>query len=199
MLKQRVNKYISSEQIGGSKELKVEDLEIIFNYLFSVSENTRLISGGLEPVYLPVSETGNINKIISTRDYFSSALHEISHWCVAGGERRKLIDYGYWYAPDGRSEEQQRLFERAEVKPQALEWLFTKAVGGKFRLSVDNVNQPELGASDEFRQSVYEQAINYLEHGLNERAQTFLDALLNHFQNAKSALKVEDFTLAELN
>ncbi|MFT6909180.1 MAG: elongation factor P hydroxylase, partial [Oleiphilaceae bacterium] len=88
-LKQTVNKYVLFEQSEVSKELKVEVLEIIFNRIFSVNENTLLISGGDEPIYLPVSEIENVNKIISTRDYFSSALHEVSHWCLAGVERRK--------------------------------------------------------------------------------------------------------------
>lgn len=177
---------------------KVETLEQVFNHLFSISENTLLISGGDEPIYLPSSETGSVNKIISTKDYFSSALHEISHWCVAGLERRKLVDYGYWYEPDGRTEEQQRLFEKVEIKPQALEWLFTRAVGQKFRLSIDNVNQPEISASDEFRQNVYLQAVNYLNQGLPERAQLFLNALLNYFQPRKEFLKSEDFKLGQL-
>ncbi len=35
-------------------------------------------------------------------DFFASALHEISHWCVAGKARREQVDFGYWYCPDGR-------------------------------------------------------------------------------------------------
>jgi elongation factor P hydroxylase len=198
-LKQKVNKYVLFEQSGVSEELKVDVLEIIFNRIFSVSENTLLISGGEEPIYLPVSEIENVNKIISTRDYFSSALHEVSHWCLAGVERRKLVDYGYWYEPDGRTLEQQRLFEQAEIKPQALEWLFTLAAGGKFRLSVDNVNQAEMRASNEFGLNVYDQALRYLELGLPERAQQFLDALLSHFQPATSSSKVDNFMLELLN
>jgi elongation factor P hydroxylase len=198
-LKQKVNKYVLFEQSGVSEELKVDVLEIIFNRIFSVSENTLLISGGEEPIYLPVSEIENVNKIISTRDYFSSALHEVSHWCLAGVERRKLVDYGYWYEPDGRTLEQQRLFEQAEIKPQALEWLFTLAAGGKFRLSVDNVNQAEMRASNEFGLNVYDQALRYLELGFPERAQQFLDALLSHFQPATSSSKVDNFMLELLN
>jgi release factor glutamine methyltransferase len=38
---------------------------------------------------------------------------------VAGKERRKLEDFGYWYEPDGRSEERQRDFEKVEVKPRS--------------------------------------------------------------------------------
>jgi elongation factor P hydroxylase len=194
-LKQTVNKYVLFEQSEVSKELKVEVLEIIFNRIFSVNENTLLISGGDEPIYLPVSEIETVNKIISTQDFFSSALHEVSHWCVAGVERRKLVDYGYWYEPDGRTLEQQRLFEQAEIKPQALEWLFTVATGGRFRLSVDNISQPEMRASDEFGRKVYDQVLNYLEYGLPDRAQQFFDALLSYFQPAKLSLNINDFTL----
>jgi hypothetical protein len=178
--------------------VKVEVLEQIFNQLFSMSENTVLISGGDEPIYLPISDTGTVNKIVSTKDYFSSALHEISHWCVAGSERRKLVDYGYWYEPDGRTEEQQRLFEKVEIKPQALEWLFTVAANQKFRLSVDNVNQPEMQASDDFCQNVYAQTLNYLDTGLPDRAQLFLNAVLNRFQPTVNSLSREDFKIEYL-
>ncbi len=71
--------------------------------------------------------------------FFNSALHEISHWSIAGDKRRLLPDLGYWYAPDGRTAEQQALFEQVEIKPQAIEWLFATAFGRKFRVSLDNL------------------------------------------------------------
>src|SRR3546814_2809228 len=49
----------------------------------------------------------------------------VAHWCLAGAARRRQDDYGYWYAADGRDLEQQHLFEQVEVKPQALELLFS--------------------------------------------------------------------------
>lgn len=58
---------------------------------------------------------------------------------IAGEQRRLLPDLGYWYAPDGRTAEQQALFEQVEIKPQAIEWLFSKAFGRKFRVSLDNL------------------------------------------------------------
>lgn len=180
------------------QEPTVENIEALFNKLFKKTENTLLISGGEEPVYLPASKTGDYNKIVSTKDYYSSALHEVSHWCLAGSERRKLIDYGYWYEPDGRTEEQQGLFEKVEIKPQALEWIFTKACNQKFRLSVDNVNQPDIKASNEFQYNVYVQVMTYLQEGVPERAKRFLDALLNFFKPSNSFLKSTDFQLVDL-
>lgn len=44
-----------------------------------------------------------------------------------GEKRRQLVDFGYWYAPDGRSAEQQELFQAVEVKPQAMEWILSPA------------------------------------------------------------------------
>lgn len=173
-------------------------LEKLFNGLFESTENTKLTSGGEEPVYIPAQQQNEHHTIVSTKDYFSSALHEVSHWCVAGARRRKLLDYGYWYEPDGRSEEQQRLFEQVEVKPQALEWIFTQASGNTFRLSVDNVNQPEVKASEGFRKNVHAQVVSYLTYGLPERAKLFLDALLNHFQPMRPYLTHEDFSLEML-
>lgn len=179
-------------------EHKVESLETIFNKLFESTENTLLVSGGEEPIYLPASETGNANKIISTQDYFASALHEVSHWCVAGLERRKLIDYGYWYEPDGRTEDQQRLFEQVEIKPQALEWIFTKATAHKFRLSLDNVNRPDIKPSEDFRINVYTQVVKYLQQGLPERANTFLNSLLDFYQPTAPAFNIVNFQLKDL-
>ena len=66
-------------------------------------------------------------------------MHEISHWTIAGAKRRLLPDLGYWYAPDGRTKEQQDLFEQVEIKPQAIEWLFAQSFGRKFRVSLDNL------------------------------------------------------------
>jgi len=170
----------------------------MFNGLFIESEGTELITGADEPIYLPRSETGGLNQIISTRDYFSSVLHEVSHWCIAGRERRKLVDFGYWYVPDGRSEAQQLAFERVEVKPQALEWLFTEACGLTFRLSVDNTAQPELGASEEFRHSVVSQAHCYLADGIPSNALTFIRLLLEYYRPNCLELDKKAFTLSRL-
>ena len=179
--------------------LEVARLESIFNDLFKCSEATILRSGAEEPLYFPASETGGLHTIFSTRDYVSSALHEISHWCIAGEARRQLVDYGYWYEPDGRTAEQQHQFERVEVKPQALEWLFTEACAQVFRLSVDNINQPDVRASAAFRNSVHAQALFYLERGLPDRAERFLQALLVNFRSDKPVLEKSAFQLSLLN
>lgn len=171
----------------------------IFNNLFEQSLNTILVQGGKEPIYLPSSETGNNHQIIFTLDYFSSALHEISHWCVAGDARRELIDFGYWYEPDGRTEHQQRLFEEVEVKPQALEWIFSRATNQTFRLSVDNINQPEMKASDTFKEHVYKQVKYYLINGLPERAKILTQSLLQHFRGGCIELSLSEFSRQDLN
>lgn len=176
----------------------VNILEGIFNSLFAESENTVLKSGGVEPVYLPASETGGFHQVISTRDYFASALHEVSHWCIAGKKRRQCIDYGYWYEPDGRSAVQQKEFERVEVKPQALEWIFSAACAHPFRLSVDNLEQADAGASDIFKAAVVQQAHIYLTKGLPHRANLFFEALLSHFAADKLKLDVTTFSVEKL-
>ena len=88
--------------------------------------------------------------------FFNSALHEISHWTISGEQRRKLPDLGYWYAPDGRTAEQQALFEQVEIKPQAIEWLFATAFGRKFRVSLDNLTG-EGGDGALFKDNVFNQ------------------------------------------
>ena len=107
-----------------------------------------------------------------------------------------LRDYGYWYAPDGRSFEQQCAFELVEVKPQALEWLFAHACGQPFRISVDNLAN-DHGASETFKQAIVTQARHYCESGLPHRARCWLTAL-SHAFNQADILVPDVYTLETL-
>ena len=158
----------------------VERLVDVFNRCFAVSHNTILVSGDDEPVYLPADETCEYHRIIFAHGFFASALHEISHWCVAGPQRWLLEDFGYWYKPDGRSAEEQAEFERVEVKPQAYEWLFSHAAGRKFHFSADNLAS-DIGASDSFKTSVVAQIQSFLQQGLPSRPAVLMDALREEF------------------
>ncbi|MDQ2075244.1 elongation factor P hydroxylase [Marinimicrobium sp. ABcell2] len=153
----------------------------LFNQTFSASHATCLVGGGLEPVYEPAFRAGDLSRIVFTQDYFASALHEVAHWCVAGAQRRQLPDYGYWYAPDGRSADQQAEFERVEVKPQALEWLFSAAAGWQFRVSSDNLSLG-LGPSEAFQRAIHRQVLAFCQQGVSPRPRAFLEALLSYYQ-----------------
>ena len=83
------------------------DIIRIFNQCFEREYNTKLVKGGEEPIYLPAGEGRPYHAIYFARGFYSSALHEIAHWLVAGKARRKLEDFGYWYEPDGCSEQRQ--------------------------------------------------------------------------------------------
>jgi len=143
------------------------------------SDNTILKPGADEPFYQAATATGQSSVIYSNQDFFSSALHEIAHWCIAGSERRQLDDYGYWYEPDGRDHQQQELFYKVEAKPQALEWAFSLAAGISFRISLDNLsnttnnsNKAEKESEQEiFRDKVYGELRRYFELGFPQRAQ----------------------------
>ena len=108
----------------------------LFDRLFGVSDNTVLIGGAEEPLYQP----GSPHRIYFRADYLRSALHEVAHWSVAGQRRRQLPDYGYWYSPDGRDDDQQQAFFSVEARPQAIERCFCEALGVAFLPSVDNVD-----------------------------------------------------------
>ncbi|NVK41781.1 MAG: elongation factor P hydroxylase [Oceanospirillaceae bacterium] len=157
-------------------EPQYQDLIAIFNRLFLPTFNTELVRGDDEPIYLPADADHPHHRILFAHGFFASALHEIAHWCVAGAERRLLVDFGYWYKPDGRSAEEQALFERVEVKPQALEWIFSEAAGHRFHFSADNLSSG-FGPSELFRQRVQRQVKTYLEEGLPERPRMLVDAL----------------------
>lgn len=173
-----------------------QDLIQIFNECFFEKYNTLLVKGLDEPIYLPAEENRPHNELHFAYGFFASALHESSHWLIAGEQRRKLVDFGYWYAPDGRSAEQQELFQNVEVKPQALEWILSKAAGFPFRVSIDNLNGPDTN-SDEFKKAVYEQVKTYCKQGLPARAECFRRALC-HFYGTPLDLNVEAFELASL-
>ena len=107
---------ICDETADNIPELHYRDLITLFDTTFYALYNTRLIKGTDEPIYIPSSEYCNYNQIVFAHGYFASALHEISHWCLAGSSRRLLEDYGYWYIPDGRDHQQQAQFESVEIK-----------------------------------------------------------------------------------
>jgi hypothetical protein len=136
------------------------DLIMLFNGLFRQSRHTILVRGDNEPEYFPAGP--GPAQVVFTHGYFSSALHEISHWCIAGAHRRTLRDYGYWYCPDGRSHVQQCAFEQVEVKPQALEWLFALACDWRFHISVDNLMSQGAADSQLFASRVACQAMAHL-------------------------------------
>ena len=99
-------------------------------------------------------------------------------WSIAGDQRRLLPDLGYWYAPDGRTAEQQALFEQVEIKPQAIEWLFATAFGRKFRVSLDNLTG-EGGDGNRFKDHVFAQVQAYFsgQAQLPRDAKHFIDCI----------------------
>ena len=158
--------------------LEPADLERLFTACFLDETRTVLVGGGDEPLYVPSSDPSSApHRIVYREDYFASALHEVAHWCLAGAARRELEDYGYWYAPDGRTPEQQAEFERVEVRPQALEWILSEACGFEFNLSADNLGGG-CGPSEAFAQNVAAERERLLAEGLPERAARFREALL---------------------
>jgi elongation factor P hydroxylase len=158
-----------------------QDLIQLFDQAFYPAYNTRLVKGGDEPLYLPASAECEYHKVIFAHGYFASALHEIAHWCIAGEARRQLVDFGYWYEPDGRNEAQQNAFEQVEVAPQAIEWAFSLASNKRFRVSVDNLNG-ESADSRQFALDVQHKLSCYLQSGFPRRAQIFIDVLTQFYQ-----------------
>lgn len=150
----------------------------LFNQLF-IDQQVQLVRGSHEPEYFP-AHNGELARIEFAHGFFNSALHELSHWCIAGKARRQLSDFGYWYAADGRSEAQQRAFERVEIKPQALECLFTLACQRPFQVSQDNLFADFDTSHSTFATDVYQQAQSYIAQpqSLPRDAQTLLKTLL---------------------
>ena len=165
-------------------EHRLEDIIAIFNRCFANEYNTRLVKGGEEPIYLPANAAVPYHAIYFAHGFYSSALHEIAHWLVAGKARRELEDFGYWYEPDGRSAERQREFEQVEVKPQAIEWILATAAGFRYFASSDNLNG-NPGDTQPFKLAVYEQVKIYAAKGLPKRAETLRRALAAFYQTGE--------------
>jgi elongation factor P hydroxylase len=161
---------------------RYQDLIELFNQTFAQSENTVLVKGEDEPIYIPAKTAQDKHQIVFAHGYFSSALHEIAHWCIAGKKRRLLEDYGYWYCPDGRNQTQQTEFEKVEIKPQAIEWALSCAANKKFRVSTDNLNGAPVDTLS-FQEAVKIQANNYLVTGFPKRALLFMKVLQNFYQS----------------
>ncbi len=163
--------------------IETDQLIALFNHTFS-DLHTELVRGDDEPLYRPRSDDQSNHHIIFAHGFFASAMHEIAHWCIAGPQRCERVDFGYWYKPDGRTEQEQVLFEQVEVKPQALEWILTIAAGHRFHLSADNLSLKRDTRA--FAKRVAQQAQRYREQGLPNKAERCVKMLLKHSNNHQS-------------
>ena len=154
-----------------------QDLIKIFKDTFFKRFNTRLELGGDEPIYLPVDAEHDCHRIIFARGFYASALHEIAHWCVAGPERRRLEDFGYWYEPDGRSAQVQAEFEKVEIRPQAYEWILALSAGFPFYVSCDNLNGDVEPDRQLFMSQVHAEVMSILDQGIPPRVLILSEAL----------------------
>ncbi|ELI8290447.1 elongation factor P hydroxylase [Yersinia enterocolitica] len=162
----------------------------IFNSCFSDEYNTQLVKGDDEPIYLPADEQFSYHRVIFAHGYYASGMHEISHWCIAGEERRKLVDFGYWYCPDGRDALTQSQFEVVEIKPQALEWMFCVAAGFPFNVSCDNLEGDCEPDRITFQRKVREQVLWHLENGISPRPARFIQALQSFYNTLSFAAEL---------
>ena len=184
----------------GDERFEAKRLEKVFNHCFSQRWRTRLVGGASEPLYRPAAAADDYHLLLYRNDFFASALHEVAHWCIAGAQRRQQVDFGYWYAPDGRSPEQQQAFQAVEYKPQALEWWFSRACGYCFQVSVDNLDalQGTIPETGRFARRVLAQALSWQRSGLPHRAGTFFAALSKEFGTRLAPDQVQ-FSLSELS
>ena len=152
--------------------IDLSELLDLLNKKYLYQYETRIIGGFDEPFYCTFRE-GQQAEIQFSHDYVRSALHELSHWCVAGVERRKIDDFGYWYAADGRNQQQQDEFFKVEIKPQTIEWAFSIVAGVDFEASVDNLHN-QVDGSKEFEQNLHKQMQQYLNNGFPKRVSEIL-------------------------
>ena len=157
--------------------MNADEIAGVFNSAFAGHYQTVIRGGAGEPLFQP-RMTGTVDVALNHHDviYFredfaSSALHEIAHWCIASARRRKMIDYGYWYSAM-RDPTQQTLFEQAEARPQALEWIFARAAEVPFRISCDNFDQSAINP-EAFGDRVRQAVRGWLDRGLSPRADEF--------------------------
>ncbi|MFT7243806.1 MAG: elongation factor P hydroxylase [Candidatus Azotimanducaceae bacterium] len=163
----------SEKSMRPEESVQIDDVVSTFNECFFSTHGTRLVGGAREPFY-QVGEAGQCD-IHFCYDYVASALHEVAHWCVAGARRRGLDDYGYWYQGE-RNLREQKCFEQVEINPQALEWIFSEALGIRFRASADNLALQGYDNTS-FRAAIRDAAIRKVAQGLDGRAARFAASL----------------------
>lgn len=150
-----------------------------FHNCFTEKYNVILKGGFDEPFYQAATQTQPA-EIQFREDFLRSALHEVSHWCVAGKDRRLKDDFGYWYEPDGRNFSQQLDFFQVEILPQAFEWIFCDTLSVEFEVSVDNL---DLDLQDlethirTFKQKVLEKKEQVLNSNGHQRVHFFANRL----------------------
>lgn len=169
----------TTDRLHPAPEGNAARIRDVFNALFGASHRTVMEGGGTEPLYFPV-RAGQLARIVFTRDYAASALHEAAHWCVAGAARRRRVDYGYPYRPPPRDAPETIEFCNRELRCQALERVFSEAAGLRFRVSLDDLTtHPERVAV--FDRAVRCKALQLRRRGLPARAACLREALCNAF------------------
>ena len=163
-----------------------ETISDLFNSTFEKKYRVRLVGGATEPIYLPPTNK-KTGVIFFREDFVSSTLHEVAHWCLAGRDRRKMVDFGYEYISPPRDEIAQKIFLQAEARVQGLESLFSEVSGVCFSASLDNLDCDEVTAKKmpklvfEFETALETESQNWkLKIGRNPslRAAIFYDSLL---------------------
>ncbi len=114
-----------------------ECCQYLINAFASIFPGLTIKGGAEEPFY--AAPRANVSATIHFRsNYPRSLLHEVSHYCLAGDQRRNIDDFGYWYSPCGRTIEEQQRFEFVEARPQGLEKAMCEIIGVKFSPSIDD-------------------------------------------------------------
>jgi len=150
-----------------------QEIIACFNLCFAESQNTILVGGASEPLYLPAKPKA---VLYFREDFAASALHEAAHWCIAGADRRRKVDFGYAYKAPPRSTRAQSWFYRMELKAQSLERVFAQAAGVEFHPSADNLHARTEAFSARVERA-QPATTSWLASPAGARARTFLEAL----------------------
>jgi hypothetical protein len=158
----------------------------VFNATFA-GAGVHMHGDGSEPLYLPAAGQDPA-RIVYTRDYASSALHEAAHWCLAGRARRRLPDFGFGYVPASRRDAAaQRAFELAEVRTQAIEWFLSVAARVRFHASIDQPGRDR----GQMRELILGEVERRLREGLPPRARRLQQALAARFGGSAAPVRGE--------
>ena len=115
-----------------SEAEQVDWLILHFNHWFS-HLNVTLVRGDFEPEYFPATKIALPGSSLRMASLIVLCMKSVTGLLPVTSA--VCCQIWLWYAPDGRTKEQQALFEQVEIKPQAIEWMFSKAFGRRFRVS----------------------------------------------------------------
>ncbi len=145
---------------------------------------------------LPADAEVPYNRIVFAHGFYASAIHEISHWCIAGKARRELVDFSATgIARMGVMPKRKASLKMLKRSRRHSTGCSVLAAGYPLNVSCDNLEGDFEPDRVVFQRRVHAQVMDYLANGIPERPARFIKALQNYYHTPE--LTAEQFPWPE--